>query len=132
MQLGYQTVPLSFMKKETNKIKYFLYARKSSESEDRQIQSIESQVNRLKELANDYNLDIKKLYTESKTAKKPNNRPLFEEMIKRICLQIVGSILYIISVPTEASERKRKHIWAKLFNKSNNVKIPLYIWIELG
>ena len=72
------------MEKETNKIKYFLYARKSSESEDRQIQSIESQVNRLKELANDYNLDIKKIYTESKTAKKPNNRPLFEEMIKRI------------------------------------------------
>ena len=46
--------------------------------------------------------------------------------------QIVGGILCIISVPTEASERKRKHIWAKLFNKSNNVKIPLYIWLELG
>ena len=72
------------MKKETNKIKYFLYARKSSESEDRQIQSIESQINRLKRLSNDYNLDIKKIYTESKSAKKPNNRPIFEEMIKRI------------------------------------------------
>ena len=84
MQLGYQTAPLSFMKKETNKIKYFLYARKSSESEDRQIQSIESQINRLREVASDHNLNIKKIYTESKSAKKPNNRPLFEEMMKRI------------------------------------------------
>ena len=72
------------MKKETNKIKYFLYARKSSESEDRQIQSIESQINRLREVASDHNLNIKKIYTESKSAKKPNNRPLFEEMMKRI------------------------------------------------
>lgn len=47
------------MKQENNKIKYFLYARKSSESEDRQVQSIDDQINRLKELANDLNLDIK-------------------------------------------------------------------------
>jgi len=54
----------------------------------------------------------------------PENR--IEGMAKLICLQIVGSNLCIISVSTEASERKRKHIWAKLLNKSNNVKIPLY------
>jgi DNA invertase Pin-like site-specific DNA recombinase len=72
------------MQKENNKIKYFLYARKSSESEDRQVQSIDDQVNRLKQLATDLNLDIKKIYTEAKTAKKPNNRPLFDEMIQRI------------------------------------------------
>ncbi|HRR39322.1 MAG TPA: recombinase family protein [Candidatus Paceibacterota bacterium] len=73
------------MKQETNnKIKYFLYARKSSESEDRQVQSIDDQVNRLKKLADDLNLDIKKIYTEAKSAKKPNNRPFFDEMIKRI------------------------------------------------
>lgn len=72
------------MRQETNKIKYFLYARKSSESEDRQVQSIDDQVNRLKQLATDLNLDIKKIYTEAKSAKKPNNRPLFDEMIQRI------------------------------------------------
>ena len=66
------------------KIKYFLYARKSSESEDRQIQSIDDQVGRLKELARNLDLDIKKIYTEAKSAKKPNNRPLFDEMIQRI------------------------------------------------
>ncbi len=66
------------------KIKYFLYARKSSESEDRQIQSIDDQINRLKKLASDLSLDIKKIYTEAKSAKKPNNRPIFDEMIQRI------------------------------------------------
>ncbi|MBU1890634.1 recombinase family protein, partial [Patescibacteria group bacterium] len=72
------------MKQENIKTKYFLYARKSSESDDRQIQSIDDQVDRLKQLASDLSLDVKKIYTESKSAKKPNNRPLFDEMIQRI------------------------------------------------
>jgi len=66
------------------KINYFLYARKSSSSEDRQVQSIDDQVNRLKKLAIDLNLDIKKIYTEAKSAKKPNNRPIFDEMLQRV------------------------------------------------
>jgi DNA invertase Pin-like site-specific DNA recombinase len=72
------------MKQETTKIKYFLYARKSSESEDRQVQSIDDQVNRLKQLAHDLKLEIKEIYTEAKSAKKPNNRQLFDEMMGRI------------------------------------------------
>ncbi len=72
------------MIQNSSKIKYFLYARKSSESEDRQVQSIDDQINRLKKLANDTSSDIKKIYTESKSAKKPNNRPVFDEMIGRI------------------------------------------------
>lgn len=66
------------------KVKYFLYARKSSESEDRQVQSIDDQINRLKQLASSLNIDIRKIYTEAKSAKKPNNRPIFEEIIQRI------------------------------------------------
>ena len=72
------------MKEDNQKIKYFLYARKSSESEDRQVQSIDDQINRLKDLANSLGLEIKHIYTESKTAKKPNNRPIFSEMLARI------------------------------------------------
>ena len=72
------------MTQKNTKIKYFLYARKSSESEDRQVQSIDDQVNRLKQLATDLNLNIKKIYTEAKSAKKPNNRPVFDEVIQRI------------------------------------------------
>jgi DNA invertase Pin-like site-specific DNA recombinase len=72
------------MKQETNTIRYFLYARKSSESEDRQVQSIDDQINRLKKLADDLHLNIKKIYTEAKSAKKPNNRPIFDEMMQQI------------------------------------------------
>lgn len=67
-----------------NNNKYFLYCRKSSESEDRQIQSIEDQVSRLKQLAKQEGLSIVKVYSEAKSAKKPNNRPLFDEMIEKI------------------------------------------------
>ncbi len=74
-------------------IKYFIYARKSSESEDRQVQSIDDQVNRLKKLATDLNLNIKKVYTEAKSAKKPDNRPLFSEMLQRIENGEAGGIL---------------------------------------
>ncbi|MDE1970022.1 MAG: recombinase family protein [Patescibacteria group bacterium] len=72
------------MKQQDQKITYFLYARKSSESEDRQVQSIDDQINRLKELANTLGISIKEILTEAKSAKKPNCRPVFAEMLKRI------------------------------------------------
>lgn len=74
------------MSKELSKEKvaFFLYARKSSESEDRQVQSIEDQVNRLKELANALGISIKEVLTEAKSAKKPHCRPVFTEMLERI------------------------------------------------
>src|SRR3989338_6046449 len=65
-------------------IKYFLYARKSSESEDRQVQSIEDQTDRLMALATQTKLEIVDTYEEARSAKQPNNRPLFLEMLERI------------------------------------------------
>ena len=56
---------------DNKKYTYFLYSRKSSESEDRQVQSIDDQVGRLKELAKTLDIKIKHIYTEAKTAKKP-------------------------------------------------------------
>ena len=67
-----------------NTIKYFLYARKSSESEDRQVQSIEDQVNRLNSLGEQLKIEIVDKYEEAKSAKQPNNRPKFTEMLERI------------------------------------------------
>lgn len=81
------------MQKSNEKIKYFLYARKSSESEDRQIQSIEDQLGSLERLASDRGLYIEQTYKESRSAKKPNNRPLFDEMMKRIESGEVDGIL---------------------------------------
>ena len=69
---------------DNKKYTYFLYARKSSESEDRQVQSIDDQIGRLKELAKTLGITIKHVFTEAKTAKKPNNRPIFDEMMKKI------------------------------------------------
>ncbi len=54
-ELGYQTVPLAYKKMNKqikNTIKYFIYARKSSESEDRQMASIDDQINELKKQKN--------------------------------------------------------------------------------
>jgi site-specific DNA recombinase len=66
------------------KIKYFVYARKSSDSEDRQVQSIDDQIKVLKEIASRQHFNVVEIFTESKSAKKPNNRPVFTEMITRI------------------------------------------------
>ncbi len=63
---------------------YFLYARKSSESEDRQVQSIDDQVRTLTELADKHGKKISKVYTEAKSAKQPDNRPVFKQMIQGI------------------------------------------------
>ncbi len=66
-----------------NKQKYFIYARKSSEPDDRQVLSIESQIDELKSIAKKENLKILNIFTESKSAKEPG-RPVFNELINRI------------------------------------------------
>jgi DNA invertase Pin-like site-specific DNA recombinase len=71
------------MKQEKPQLKYFLYARKSSESEDRQVQSIDDQIERLKHLANTQGIKTIDILTESKSAKMPG-RPVFEDMLQRI------------------------------------------------
>ena len=61
-------------------MKYIIYCRKSTESDDRQVLSIESQEGVLLELAKNNNWEIFKTYKESKSAKQPN-RPVFNEMM---------------------------------------------------
>lgn len=50
---------------------YLVYARKSSESEDRQLASIEDQLKVLKELTQEKNLPVLKTFKEAKSAKAP-------------------------------------------------------------
>jgi len=65
------------------KIKYFLYARKSTEDEERQIMSIEAQLAELTEYAKRENIEISETFIESKSAKKPG-REIFNEMMSKV------------------------------------------------
>jgi len=64
-------------------MKYILYARKSTEDDDRQILSIEAQVFELKEFAAKEKLEIVASFEEAKTAKEPG-RIKFAEMLSLI------------------------------------------------
>ena len=61
-------------------MRYFIYARKSTDDEDRQVLSIEAQLKEVREYAQRENLFVVKEIIEAKTAKKPG-RPLFNDMI---------------------------------------------------
>ncbi|NTW29731.1 MAG: recombinase family protein [Candidatus Moranbacteria bacterium] len=64
-------------------MRYVIYARKSTESEDRQTLSIESQIIEMQEIAKREHLHVVKVFRESKSAKAPG-RPVFAEMIEHI------------------------------------------------
>ncbi len=64
-------------------MKYVIYARKSSESEDRQALSIQSQIIEMQEIARRDQVPVIKIFQEAKSSKAPG-RPVFNEMIKFI------------------------------------------------
>lgn len=75
------------------KIKYCLYARKSTESEERQILSIDSQIKEMLQLAEKENLEIVTTKRESHSAKETGQRPIFNEIIEEIKLEKFNGIL---------------------------------------
>ena len=62
---------------------YFLYARKSTDVEDKQVLSIEGQLAELRSLAKSEGLEVIAEFIEKRTAKMPG-RPVFNEMLRRI------------------------------------------------
>jgi site-specific DNA recombinase len=62
---------------------YFLYVRKSTDLEDRQVRSIEDQLAVLRALAKEQGFHVVREFTEKETAKKPG-RPIFNDMMKLI------------------------------------------------
>jgi len=62
-------------------MKYILYCRKSTDTEDKQILSLDSQKDELVRLAHSLGIEIFQVLQESKSAKAPG-RPVFNEMMK--------------------------------------------------
>ena len=66
------------------KVKYVLYARKSTETEERQVLSIDSQVKEMLQIAEKENMEIIDIRRESHSAKDSGQRPVFKEILSDI------------------------------------------------
>ncbi len=73
-------------------MRYFIYCRKSTDTEDKQVQSLQSQENELMRLAENQQLEVVAVLKESRSAKEPG-RPVFNEMIRRILKGEADAIL---------------------------------------
>jgi len=73
--------------------RFVLYARKSSEREDRQVQSIDDQITYWQRKALEEGIEIVKIYTEEKSAKAPWVRKAFYEMCTEIETWNIDGIL---------------------------------------
>jgi DNA invertase Pin-like site-specific DNA recombinase len=89
--VGYE-VPITLQTKEV-KAKYCLYARKSTESEERQVLSIDSQIKEMLELAEREGLEIVAMKRESHSAKETGQRPVFNEIVDEIRVKKYNAIL---------------------------------------
>lgn len=78
---------------EPVKVKYCLYARKSTESEERQVLSIDSQVKEMLQIAERDGLEIVEIRRESHSAKDSAQRPVFNELIQDIRRERFNGIL---------------------------------------
>ena len=68
----------------SNDLRYILYLRKSTDSADKQVQSLTDQKDLMINLAGKRDLEIVEVVSESKSAKEPNSRDGFNYMIKLI------------------------------------------------
>ncbi len=75
------------------KVKYVLYARKSTEQDERQALSIESQVKEMLKIAERDGLDVIDIRRESHSAKDSGQRPVFKEILEDIKRERFNGIL---------------------------------------
>ena len=109
--------------------KFFLYARKSTDTEEKQVRSIDDQIAELKELAKKENLEIAKIFIEKQTAKEPG-RPVFNEMVFRIEKgEAEGILAWHPDRLARNSVDGGKIIWLLDIEKLKELKFPTF-WFE--
>lgn len=72
--------------------RYILYARKSTESEDRQVLSIDSQIRELQDLARSQSLKVTAVLSEARSAKSPG-RQVFGDLLRELARGRADGIL---------------------------------------
>jgi len=88
--------PVGFPAKQIQapvRVRYCLYARKSTESEERQILSIDSQIKEMLQLADREGLEVVMMKRESHSAKETGQRPIFNEIIEELRADKYNGIL---------------------------------------
>ncbi len=71
---------------------HVIYARKSTESEDKQVLSIDSQIHELRTLAARQGLAVDRVFTEMRSAKIPG-RPIFGEVMREVSRGAISGIV---------------------------------------
>lgn len=78
---------------EQEPVKYCLYARKSTEDDEKQALSIDSQIKEMLELANKEGLCVAEIRRESHSAKDSGQRPVFSQLLRDIRQGMFNGIL---------------------------------------
>ena len=112
------------------KTKYFLYARKSTEDEERQVMSIEAQIAELAEYAKREGIEITETFIESKSAKKPG-REIFNKMMSKVyeSREPVGLIAWHPDRLARNSVDGGQIIYCVDINKIISLRFPTF-WFE--
>lgn len=74
-------------------LRYCLYARKSSESDERQAMSIDGQLKEMQKLVKKERLNIVEIITESHSAKESGQRPEFNRLLEGITKGMYNAVL---------------------------------------
>lgn len=75
------------------RVKYCLYARKSTESDEQQALSIDSQIKEMQAIAERHNFNVVEVKRESHSAKESGKRPVFQELLADIANEKYNGIL---------------------------------------
>lgn len=133
-------IPSNISISET-RIKYCLYARKSTESDEQQALSIDSQIKEMQAIAERLKLNVVAIKRESHSAKESGQRPVFKELLGEVSKGVYNGILTwapdrlsrnagdLGTVVDLMDQRKLIHIqtYGQTFSNSPNEKFLLMI-----